>query len=329
MIFCTLFDSGYLDKGLALYHSMKQVMNEFKLYVFAFDDMTETILKEMDLSEVIVINIENIETDEMRAVKKERSKAEYCWTTTPTVIEHVLSAYNEEICTYLDADLYFFSSPSVLFEEMETSNSSIIITEHRFPTKNIERNIKDNGKYCVQFNTFLNDNNGRKALSWWKEKTIESCYYSRKGEVKGDQKYLESFVELFDGVHELQHLGGGVAPWNICKYSLKDEKNMIFLEDEHNFKLIFYHFQNIRYLPFGYVNIKSSIKDKKMRNLIYFPYLSLVETIRFQLKNDFGIAFTIKKSYYKNPILKFIQNYIMPFKLRTLKDIISLRKVRK
>lgn len=35
MNFCTLFDSYYLDKGLALYSSLEKVSEDFTLYVFA------------------------------------------------------------------------------------------------------------------------------------------------------------------------------------------------------------------------------------------------------------------------------------------------------
>ena len=39
LIFCTLFDSNYLDKGLALYHSMRKYIGNFTLYIFTFDVM--------------------------------------------------------------------------------------------------------------------------------------------------------------------------------------------------------------------------------------------------------------------------------------------------
>ena len=50
MVFCTLFDSYYLDKGLTLYHSLKKVSDQFKLYIFCFDDSSYEVLKDsMDI----------------------------------------------------------------------------------------------------------------------------------------------------------------------------------------------------------------------------------------------------------------------------------------
>ena len=48
-IFCTLFDSNYIDKGLVLYDSMCECIGEFKLYVFAFDEKCFELLSRMKL----------------------------------------------------------------------------------------------------------------------------------------------------------------------------------------------------------------------------------------------------------------------------------------
>ena len=327
--FCTLFDSKYIDKGLALYESLCNVIENFKFYVFAFDQIAYDILVDMNLKNMIVINLNDFETERMLAVKKKRSVAEYCWTCTPIIIDYVLVNFKESQCTYLDADLYFFASPEELLNEIENSKYSIIITEHRFPTDKMEDGLRESGKYCVQFNTFNNDENGRKVLNTWKEQCLDWCYYTKEGDKKGDQKYLENWTTTFEGVHELQHLGGGVAPWNISQYKLKETEELVFSSKGKDFKLIFYHFQNIRYLPFGFVNIKSGTKERNIKGKIYIPYLIHIEKIRKILKDKYELNFSIKKGYFTNPILRFIQDYITPFKVKHCSDIISIRTLRR
>lgn len=330
LVFCTLFDSNYIDKGLALYESLLANTEHFRLYIFTFDQLSYDILVDLKLINVIAIPLSDFETQELLNVKNERSQAEYCWTSTPITIEHVMTKYNEKICTYIDADIYFHNNPNVLFDEfIHSGNNSVVITEHRYSEDYYEKGVKESGKYCVQFNTFVNDENGLNTLRWWKEQTLEWCSYTKKGEKKGDQKYLESFSSLFDGVYELKHLGGGVAPWNIKQYELVDKNQMVLRYKGINFPVVFYHYQNIRYLPFGFVNIKSQTKDKSLKYALYYPYLQHIEKIRQLLKTKYSLNFSIKKGYYKNPILQFIQSYIMPFKISVFSDIISLRKVRK
>ena len=123
-----------------------------------------------------------------------------------------------------------------------------------------------NGKYCVEFNYFRNNDNARRVLSWWKEKCLEWCYDIPEPDRMGDQKYLNQFTTLFSGVHELQHLGGGTAPWNLEQYGIvsRDGTNIVMSDAAgKKFPLVFYHFQNIRYLPGHRVNLKSQTHDKK------------------------------------------------------------------
>ena len=44
--FCTLFDSNYIDRALVMYQSLEAVLDDFKLYVIAFDLKCEEILKD-------------------------------------------------------------------------------------------------------------------------------------------------------------------------------------------------------------------------------------------------------------------------------------------
>ena len=330
--FCTLFDSYYLDKGLALYRSLEHCTDNFKLYIFCFDDNSYMILNDMKLKHAVVIHHSEIEDEELLRLKAERSKAEYCWTCTPVIIEHVLKQYGEPNCTYIDADLYFFNDPQILFDEIENAKANIVITEHRFKNNwNGRRLCKRSGKYCVEFNYFDQSENAKTALSWWKEQCYEWCFHLYEPERMGDQKYLEKFPQLFEGVHELAHLGGGVAPWNLGQYKLSPAaKNTPVLVDKKGgteFPVVFYHFQNMRYLSENTINISSGSHSKKTKDAIYRPYLREIERSRQELKK-YGITFSVKKIYSSNKFIAFLQGNVLRFKVKSLTDIYRLEQFR-
>ena len=95
LTFCTLFDSNYMDKGLVLYESLKNVAEEFKLYILAMDERCCSVLRHMDLKNVIVISLEEFEDEELLEIKKKRARAEYCWTCTASLIDYVFETYKE------------------------------------------------------------------------------------------------------------------------------------------------------------------------------------------------------------------------------------------
>lgn len=330
--FCTLFDSYYLDKGIALYKSLERVSNDYTLYIFCFDDRSFEILKELDFKHAVILHHSCIETLELLEKKKERSKAEYCWTCTSVTIEYVLNNYPVESCTYLDSDLYFYENPQILFDEIETAHADAVIVEHRFKNNALGRKFEErNGKYCVQFNYFCQTENSREILTWWKDQCFDWCYDQPDPERMGDQKYLNHFTRLFTGVHELQYLGGGVAPWNLEQYQLikKGGTNILMRDQNGNdFKLVFYHFQNIRYMPGHKVNIKSQTKDKKLKYAIYIPYLSEIEEIRKMLVEKYGLSYEQKGIVRSsNSIVGFLQKHFAALKVRSLSDIIWLDRL--
>lgn len=335
MNFCTLFDSYYLDKGLALYHSLEAVSNDFHLYIFCFDDKARDVLLQEKLPHATILHHTDIEKEDgtLLKLKEERSKAEYCWTCTPVIIAYVLTHFPVESCTYIDADLYFFSNPKVLFEEIENAGADIVITEHRFSNSIRDtRLLHRSGKYCVEFNYFNQSDNAWKALNWWKERCYEWCYHLYEPERMGDQKYLEKFPLLFEGVHELQHLGGGTAPWNIAQYELvsNDGQNHVMLRPRKSgepFELIFYHFQNIRYLSDTKVNINSCTHSRGVKDAVYLPYLREIEHAR-KILQKYGITFSVNKSYSSNRVIAFAQKYILQYKIRSFSDLYNLEEIR-
>lgn len=277
--FCTLFDSNYLSRGLAMYESLYKYMDDFHLYIFAFDDRCYEILSKMKLDKVTVISLKEFENEDLLRVKADRTRGEYCWTCTPAVILHVIEKYKVSDCTYLDSDIRFYSSPQPIFDEL--ADDSVLITEHRFTDK-YER-LLINGKYCVQFMTFKNDLNGMKVLKWWYDACIEWCYSRIEGDKFGDQKYLDDWTERFEGVHELQHLGGGIAPWNVQQYEFnQDSEKTIGTEKAtgKKFELIFFHFHGLRIYKEGYIKSVYFDLSKEIMQLIYGRYFEHIQSAK-------------------------------------------------
>lgn len=325
-IYCTLFNEFYLDKALVMINSLRTVTdNSFELYVFAMTKICYQMLSKLSLNNVIVIDVESLETEEWLKIKKERSGAEYCWTWTPNTIKYVLKNYNVPLCTYIDADLFFYSDPAILIQEMLDAGKKILLVKHNF-AKKVEKNEAASGRYCVQFNTFSNEVASLKVLDIWRESCIENCKYSKENGTQGDQFYLNDWTTKFDICHELENLGGGLAPWNNSRYQYElDDSSLVICYNQRKDKLVFYHFQNIRYLPFNWVNFNMQTTNKIIKQM-YIDYINLIQESRKTISDQFDFKFSIKKSTYRNPILKFIQNYIMPFKVKTLKNLYHIRK---
>jgi len=269
--FCTLFDSNYLTRGIALYNSLENVCENFHMYIFAFDRKSEDVLKTLNLKFATIISLKNFEDDDLLKIKPTRSIAEYCWTSTSSTILYVLENFRVENCTYLDADMFFYSSPKAIFDEM--GDNSILITEHRYTP--IYDKSKKSGKYCVQFVTFKNDENGLTALKWWRERCLEWCYAKLEDRKYGDQMYLDDWTTRFKGVHVMQHLGGGLAAWNVQQYVFFKSSEKMFgkeIKTGKEFEVIFYHFHYLRLLKNGFVELGRRTLDDNVKDLFYKPY---------------------------------------------------------
>lgn len=278
MNFCTLFDSYYIHKGIALYLSLEKVTEDFHLYVMAFDKDCYDKLRSCSFRHMTVELSDNFETPDLLAVKPTRTKAEYCWTCGPSVIHHFLTAYQLSEITYIDADLYFLADPQSVFEEI--GQKSIAITEQYI-------DYSEGGKYCVQFMYFRNDRDGRRVLEWWRDRCIEWCYSRYEDGKFGDQKYLEQFELLSDNVHVVQNRGVGIAPWNIHLYSYR---NNFLIYKDREYPCVFFHMHGTKVTVKGSRLILNAIDceiNEQTRDLFFSPYAQLLS---FVYNNYLGIT---------------------------------------
>jgi hypothetical protein len=165
--------------------------------------------------------------------------------------------------------------------------ASVLITEHRYTPKYDRTEIA--GKYCVQFMTFKKDDRGLKVLNWWMNACLDWCYDRYEDGKFGDQKYLDTWTEQFEGVHVLKHLGGGMAPWNIQQYQFIDEKengDKIFQEitSGTNFVAIFYHYHYVRFYKNQLVDLGWFSLTKSTIQRLYSDYVKQLELALQQIQ---------------------------------------------
>lgn len=169
---CTLFDINYAHLGLALYTSIEKYFDEYHLWILALDNKTFIKLNALNLKNISIISLKDIESPDVLEAKGNRTWQEFCWTLSPVLPSFILEK-NPEIghITYIDSDIFFFSDPSPIFDEID--EASVMITPHRFPER--LKHLEENGKYNVQMVFFKNDQIGRACLAKWREQCLEWC----------------------------------------------------------------------------------------------------------------------------------------------------------
>lgn len=275
--FCTYFDAAYADRAAALVESLSQHCASFRLWALCMDDAAFELVKAMALPGVVAVSLPEIEAwdPEFAATKTDRSKIEYYFTVTPVVALYVLEKHADvDLITYIDSDLYFFSSPEPIFAEMD--RSSIGVIGHRFTDE--LRSHEQYGIYNVGFLPFRRDAAGIECLRWWRARCIEWCHDFVDGDRFADQKYLDKWPSLFMGVHEIAHKGANVAPWNLARYQVSARGETPFVDEQ---PVIFFHFHGLkRYAP-GVFDPQllryASAPDKQIKHCVYEPYLQALE----------------------------------------------------
>lgn len=309
--FVTLFNSGYLTRGLVLYQSLEKQCANFHLYIVAFDTATFDYFKNNPQKHLTVISLEQFEDDELKRVKPTRSVAEYCWTCTASTILYCITNFKLSNCTYIDADMRFYSDPKVLVDEM--GDNSVMITDHRYTSKYDQS--QTSGKYCVQFVTFKNTDDGMTVLKWWRNACIDWCYNRVEDGKFGDQKYLDEWTKRFKGVHELKHLGGGIAPWNVQQYNFTSQNGKIIgaeISTNKTFEAVFFHYHSLKFFENEIVHLADAAYDLN-ENVISTFYKDYVKAIIAQ----YNIARKVAPQINANGV--FGPASYLPMSFKTLK----------
>jgi hypothetical protein len=262
--YATLFDGNYLPQGLALHSSLLRHGGEFQLWILCVDKKSEQALRALNLKNVQLLPLNQFETQELREVRAHRTIGEYCWTLTPFIFPFVFQANPKiERLTYLDADTWLRKSPAPIFQELETSKKTVLITDHGYAPEYDAS--ATSGQYCVQFLTFYREGPGH-LLQEWQMQCLEWCFNRVEEGKFGDQKYLDEWpIKYPQLVHVLQKEHLTLAPWNATRFPYGNSVLWHF----HGLRLSKNHESGVQH-----VNLSENypLLDVVKKN-VYIPYL--------------------------------------------------------
>ena len=296
--FCTYFDSNFIYQGLALYDSLSSHAGDFTLWVLCFDQKAYTILNELNLPHLCILNLKDFETANpaLLEIKDKRSFLEYYWTTTPLLTLYILRSrpYIDEIA-YLDADLFFYNDLKTIYEEWD--RGSLYIIPHHFINSSKQQKNLLNGIYNVGFVGFRNDNTGLSCLERWSRQCLDWCYWRYDNQDQlGDQKYLDDWPIQYPNCIISENCGVGVGGWNILEYKIRKKEKQLFIEKN---KLIMLHMNFIEILSKQFFTAYSSWALRP----VYIPYSNAINNA---IKLVDKVHPDFNPNYHKISIVKWI-----------------------
>ncbi len=283
---CTYFDSGFLIQGLALWRSLARHDPDAALWVLALDETVTEALNRLGDPNLRVVKLGDLENGyaELAKAKADRSRTEYMFTLSPCwplwLLEH-----HPEIgrITYLDADLFFFSSPASIFQAMDEAGASVLITPHRFSAW--QRHYEKHGRYNVGVLSFRNDEAGLTCLRGWRAQCIAWCFDRIEEGRYADQKYLDAWPGRLGGaLLVLEHPGVNLAPWNWSQCALEPGEP----PRVDGKPVVVFHFARFR--PTGEGRwwqsgqLDYGVMPQAWRDALYTPYWRALQSARAELR---------------------------------------------
>jgi len=300
-IFCTYFDHHYLSRALVMVESLRRFDSKVPVYVLSLSELCSTILQELALPNVEVIPLAKLEEayPELVEVRPTRKLIEYYFTLSPFLPHYLFSHTTADRITYLDADIYFFTSPQPVLDSL--GEASVAITPHRYSFEYRKHLIF--GIFNVAWVTYRRCAEGLDCLNGYKADCAAWCYDKLEDGRFGDQKYLDSWPSRYPTLKIIDHKGVNLAIWNIHNYVVRLKNSVVMIDGD---PLVFYHFSGTKMLPDGAVHIPvlaggAAGSEAILLEHVTNPYKRTLEEKRRSLEQRFPALATIKSGIREAP----------------------------
>ena len=257
----TLSDKNYLANGLCLYDSLRKHSDDFYLHYLVLDEYSDSFLKELELENVLVYNLEDLSVDSdleiltsnnpSKPIDISDGQSPFHWALASFFSYFLIHQHNLSHSLYIDSDILFYSGVEKIFDSVGNKSIGLITHKHI----KMDKAHRNPGHYNVGVIYFKNSDVGKACLKFWRDCCIyPNNQFSDIFGACGDQKYLELFDEFFDKeeIKIIDHDVGHGAPWNFVLFDFinptrvvwKDPCHLVLDQDSIEQDTVFNHFSH-------------------------------------------------------------------------------------
>jgi len=239
----TITSPGYWPQTRALAASLLRHAPELRLHVLVLADGQKC--PAAGTANMILHTPDQIGLADWKQLTIRFSLFELACALKPVLLLQLLKDQALDIAAYIDSDMMFYSSPTIIAERLR--GSDILLTPH-FAAPNEpcnsgwEKKQFRFGTYNGGFLAVRNAENGRAFLRWWSERALRFSCEDPSG-CANDQQWLDLVPGLFPQVAIERHPGFNVAHWNLYGRKVEKQGKGYRVNGE---PLVFFHFTHAR-----------------------------------------------------------------------------------
>lgn len=208
--YCTCLDSTLLARSRLLHQSLLQHAGKFELVILALDEAAGDAVSAEAWVHTSILRVTDLlgRHPRLAAAQGDRTAGEFAATCKPWLLMELLPRIPPgERLTLVDASLYFFHSPAMLFERL--GPASIALAPRR-PTPGCR------GHFHASWVTLRHDDVGLAAATAWAGQCATWCFGQPAAGRYLEEKYLDDWPRRFPGTVVFSDPGAVVAPCDVA-----------------------------------------------------------------------------------------------------------------
>ena len=221
MYFFTVITQNHLPKARVLAKSVKKYNKDAKFFLVFCDEVPTSLLKKDDpFDKILSIEDLGLPVENLHKWIFMHTRVELCTAVKGQAFLKIFEEKDATKVVHLDGDMVVLHNLDDLSALLDKHN--IVLTPHLTEPETENYAILDNevcslqhGIYNLGFLAVSRTKEGKRFITWWRDRLIDYCYEDIPNGIFNDQRWIDFAPVYFDGVHILKDKTYNVACWNL------------------------------------------------------------------------------------------------------------------